>query len=480
MRSPAASFDPGPRSPSPAAAALFALAIAALVLASVEAWRPRAGERPSELAGKARGWNVWLLSLDTVRADRLNSYGYAVRETTRRLDGLIAHGARFERAMAPRAATWPSLGSVLTGLYPSAHGLVDNGYLFPDEIVTLPQILHAEGYQTGAFLANMCEANHRGWDRLFCARTVDTRIRPAVEEWMATVDPERPFLLWTHYFASHSPYTTGRRLAERELDPGYDGPVRPGKGALERIMRERIPLSEADLFHLDALYDGALVETDLRVARLGGRLAEAGLLENTIVVILADHGEDLYQHHGYLFHGCSVYQTSLQVPLAIVAPGVVPEELEVDQVVELLDVLPTLLELLGLQTPGELQGRSLVPALDPALELAERPAFSEYGHSRARTVRAGDWTMVVNPDLARPSCVAGGPEDFYAIEAEELYDLASDPLEQRNLADERPQRAAELEAAIDARFELLPGDVRRQELPEEVKESLRALGYVVD
>ncbi len=121
------------------------------------------------LSGKASGWNVLLLTIDTLRADRLGSYGYAVRDNGPTLDRLLARGVRFERAIAPRSATWPALASALTGLYPSAHGLIKNGYSFSDEIDMLPQALGRVGYRTGAFLRNMCQANHHGWDELACA-----------------------------------------------------------------------------------------------------------------------------------------------------------------------------------------------------------------------------------------------------------------------------------------------------------------------
>src|SRR6202035_3667047 len=138
--------------------------LAALLLALASCRRHEAPGRHRGLAGAARGWNLVLLSIDTVRADHLGAYGYRVRATTPRMDAVLASGVRFDAAMAQRAATWPSLASVLTGLYPSAHGVAENGYGFPDDLPTLPKLLHAAGYETGAFLSNMCQANHQGWD----------------------------------------------------------------------------------------------------------------------------------------------------------------------------------------------------------------------------------------------------------------------------------------------------------------------------
>src|SRR5207302_7205834 len=121
---------------------------------------PATAAQPRSLAGTARGWNVVLLTIDTLRADRLGTYGYARRATSPNLDRQLASGVAFDRAFSQRAATWPSLASVLSGLYPSGHGVDENGYGFPDDLPTLPKLLHAAGYRTGAFLSNMCDANH--------------------------------------------------------------------------------------------------------------------------------------------------------------------------------------------------------------------------------------------------------------------------------------------------------------------------------
>src|SRR4051794_19801717 len=150
-----------------------------VLLLSTAACRERTAQekpaRPQRLAGAARGWNVILLSIDTLRADHLGAYGYAVRPTSPRLDALLGSGVRFDAAMSQRAATWPSLASVLTGLYPSAHGVAENGYGFPDDLPTLPKLLHAAGYRTAAFLSNMCRANHQGWDDFACSGGNDAK-----------------------------------------------------------------------------------------------------------------------------------------------------------------------------------------------------------------------------------------------------------------------------------------------------------------
>jgi arylsulfatase A-like enzyme len=435
------------------------------------------------LAGAAAGWNVLLLSVDTLRADRLGAYGYERRPTSPRLDQLVAGGVRFESAMAPRAATWPSLASVLTGLYPSGHGVLANGYGLPDDLPSLPRLLHDAGYTTAAFLSNMCKANHEShkWDERRCAAGADGRVNRWVKEWSGRVARDRPFLLWVHYMGAHPPYYNGGDRAATVLDPGYDGPLQPRRRLLDRVMQEPIALGPRDLVHLDAIYDAAVAGTDGLAGALLAELQRAGLLERTVVVFLADHGEELYQHHRYLYHACSVYQTTLHVPLAFVAPGLLPAGASVAPTVELLDVLPTVLELLGLPLPAERHGASLVGYLErPAAAGAGKPAFSEYDDTRIHTALLGDWKLVDNPDGVAPRCMEGVPEGFYPIARQELYDLGRDPGETTNLAASQPARVAALRELIARRFAGLANRARRQELDPELRKELQALGYVAD
>ena len=430
----------------------------------------------SRLAGAARGWNVVLISVDTLRADHLNAYGYTARETSPWLDGLIANGVRFDRAQAPRSLTWPSLASVLTGLYPRSHGVTTNGYKMVDSLETLPELLQRAGYQTTAILGNMCRgANHQGWDRRDCKK--DPFIGKAFRHWAGKLDRQRPFFIWTHWFGSHSPYHMGDRTAQ-QLDPGYDGPIVADETELQRLMREGVPLDGADLRHVTALYDEAIRSTDRRIGGVFHRLAPEGRPERTLFVFLADHGEELFQHHGYLTHACSVYQNGLRVPLAFVAPPLI-EPGVVDAWVELIDVAPTILELLGIEAPATMDGRSLVPYLERQDRGgAGKPAFSEWPGEELWTVSYGDWKLIDNRRGFRPECFKDSPPDFFALERTELYDLGADPGETRNLAAEHPDKVAELARLIENRFAGIIDRGATQEVPDDVQRELRALGYV--
>jgi arylsulfatase A-like enzyme len=477
--------------PPPRCPALLALAGlgAVAALAGCGAGRPGGAPAPRHLAGAARGWNVVVLTIDTVRADRLGIYGYERRATSPSLDAQLGSGVVFDRAFSQRAATWPSLASLLSGLYPSGHGVAENGYGFPDDLPTLPRLLHAAGYRTGAFLSNMCEANHQGWDAFACSGGKDRRAVRDALDWSEGLDTGRgaggaaghPFLLWVHLFGAHPPYYNGGDLADR-LDPGYQGLVGPKKWRLDSVMTRHLRLDVADLRHLDALYDAAVIGSDRLAGELLAGLRRAGRLDRTLVVVAADHGEELYAHHGYLYHACSVYQTTLHVPLGIAAPGLLAAGARVPQPVELIDVLPTLLQLLALPPPARLDGRSLLPYLErPGGGGAGKPAFSEYGDSRIHTVVRQDWKLVDNPDRFDPACIpgpAGGPPLRFPIGRSELYDLARDPGETANLAASHPLQVAELSRLIDQRFAGLPRRSHPQQIPEKLRQELSNLGYV--
>jgi len=477
-------YNPPPVPPSVRHRRLSALALclafAILVTACRNDPKPAPTTRP-HLAGAAQGWNVVLLTVDTLRADRLGAYGYTARPNSPQIDAQLASGVVFEAAMSQRAATWPSLASLLTGLYPSAHGVAENGYGFPDDLPTLPKVLHGAGYRTAAFLSNMCDANHQGWDTFACSGGQDGKTVRRAVEWAQEAQPpsgKQPFFLWVHLFGAHNPYYNGGD-AGQTLDPGYEGPVRPKKWALDEIMLKKVPLAARDLRHLDALYDAAVTGSDRLTGGVLGGLRAAGRLDHTLVILAADHGEELYAHNGYLYHSCSVYQTTLHVPLGLSAPGLIAPGARVPQTVELIDVMPTVLALTGVAAPKEQHGRSLVPYLErPGGGGNGKPAFSEYGASSVRTVIQGNWKLVSNPDGYDPICIPNAAPHHYPIGRAELYDLAQDPGERKNLAADQPARVADLTRIIRQRFSGLTRRQNQHAVPEKTRKELEALGYV--
>ena len=244
-------------------------------------------------------------------------------------------------------------------------------------------------------------------------------------------------------------------------------------------MTKRLKLNPADLRHLTALYDAAVMGSDHLAGLLIDGLQRAGRLDHTLFIVTADHGEELYAHNGYLYHACSVYQTTLHVPLGFRAPGLLPAGAQIPQTVELVDVLPTALELLGVKVPLGLQGQSLVPYLARSGAGGPgKPAFSEYGTSGIHTIVQAGWKLVDNPKDFDPVCIPGAPPHHFPIGHEELYDLNADPGEQHNLASQQPARVAELRRMIADRFKGLAQRAKPQQIPERLRKELENLGYV--
>jgi arylsulfatase A-like enzyme len=426
--------------------------------------------------------NLVLISLDTTRRDHCSVYGYE-RETTPQLEKFAAEGVRFALAYAPSATTAPSHATLFTSLYPITHRVVKNGRVLTPAYVTLAERLREAGWVTAGVVSSYVLDARFGlaqgfdtWDDDFDPTTAtvrneaweggdrvevfDRRADATTAHALAWLDGPRertrPFFLFVHYFDPHAPYLPPAALA-RSFPPADA----PGDGLRAQTAR----------------YDAEIAFTDEQLGVLFDGLAERGLARNTLVVITADHGEGLMQH-GHLMHGAQIYEEQVRVPLLLRWPERLPAGRVIDGPVSLIDLAPTLLELMGAPAPegGALQGHSLVPALegrapvDPA-----RPIFLFRQHyqrgfdsgtpvaGEQYGIRLGDWKLI------------SGPDEGTRL----LFDVARDPRERRNLAAEQPERAAELESRL-AGWRAEHG--RAETAPEAVSEAdlerLRALGYV--
>ena len=392
--------------------------------------------------------NLLLVTLDTVRADRLGCYGYAAAETPR-LDGLAAGGLRFARASSPVPLTLPSHASLLSGLSPPHHGLRHNGAgSYPEGTATLATLLVDAGYRTGAFVGAFVLDRRFGLARGFevyddeierdpGAGVVLEAERPGRQvvdralAWLGREDP-RPFFLWVHLYDAHAPYEPPP--AQRARHPG-----RP--------------------------YDGEIAAVDEAVGRLLAELERRGLDGRTVVAVAADHGEGLGEH-GEQTHGLLLYETTLRVPLLLRAPGVPARVVETP--VSLVDLAPTLAGLLGRTFPAPagrtLDGRDLSAALRAGQEPAPADLYAEtrypalFGWSSLAALRRRDLKYIAAP-------------------APELYDLRRDPGEGRNLAGESAGQVrgfADRLAAIEAGAAALP---KTPSPDAETRARLSSLGY---
>ena len=442
--------------------------------------------------------HVLLITVDTLRADTLSFAGYD-RPTTPFLDSLLARGLYFERALAPIARTTASLASTLSGLYPQRHGVRRLWDSLPGGVAWLPEHARQAGYHTLAIVSNHLLTRERGLDRGFEVYDFgdDARDAPATTAAalaaLREIDPSEPTFVWIHYIDPHVPYTPSAETA-RAFDPEYEGPyARSFGGAPGSIGREAYPAElgkEGAVFHnalparvnehVRRLYAADVRATDDAIRTLLEAIEPP--LEQWTLVFAADHGEDLGEHDYHYDHGDYVWNPGLHVPLAVVMPEGDPlaRAGRIEDWVSLVDVMPTLAELLGVEVPADLDGRSLVPYLSDAAPAA-RPVFAESGQSfhpalvhgrvdfgvagRLRTVIDGRWKLVWTPGQV--------PGREFA-----LYDLEADPAEQQNLYALDHPEAARLRGLL--RGWLRDGAAPSGTPSDADRRALRALGYIED
>jgi len=428
----------------------IALALGACALA---AWVGLARPRWAQGIAPARApRNVLVVTLDTLRADHLGAYGYAAAQTPR-LDALARSGLRFTQATTVVPLTLPAHSSLFTGTFPGWHGVRDNGGFYLDDAqVTLAEVLRDRGFRTGAFVSAFVLDRRwgigQGFERFHDefdldafgdAPGLDTIQRPGAQTvdqavtWLAA-DRARPFFAWVHLYDPHAPY---------EAPEPY---------------RSRFPATMA------GAYDAEIAATDAQVGRLLDALAVQGRLDDTLVVVLADHGEMLGEHEEQA-HGFFVYDAAVRIPLIVAGPGV-PSRAIAEQV-RIVDVMPTVLDLLGVPAPKSVQGVSLQRlARGEPLGLVARseswyPRY-HYGWSDLQSIQDGRFKYIRAP---RP----------------ELYDLSADPRETNDLSRQDPQRLAALDKALAAEIARTSSATAAkgpQVVDAETEERLAALGYV--
>jgi arylsulfatase A-like enzyme len=418
--------------------------------------------------------NVILISIDTLRQDRLGSYGYG-RATTPHLDALAARGVVFENATAPSSWTVPSHVSLLTGLYPQTHGATGRVQSMNRTVVPLASWLGSFGYDTGGIVNFVLLSRSRGFARGFdhfevVERPLPEPAAPLVDEQaLAWLDRPRdqPFFLFVHHYDVHSDYAPVEPYRKMFVRP-YDGIATGATEQLKAARLGRLDLGPADAQHLSDLYDAEIRQIDDELGRFFQELERRGHLEGTVVILTADHGEEFLEH-GRFLHGWSLYKELVQVPLLISGPGI-PSGVRVAEPASLVDVFPTVTGLLGLAAPPVLEGIDLSRSWRERAPLPTgRPVFFEtdwwLGRAEGqwkRAVQRGPWKL----HYAHPQ------------EAWELYDLARDPGEHHDLAAREPERSAELRELLATRLGDGSPAAHRVEPSADEMEQLRALGYV--
>ncbi len=439
--------------------------------------------RPATLVPPPPGdgpFNVVFISLDTVRADALGCYGHPAFRTPA-IDGLAASGAQFAQAITHIPETALSHWAIFTSVEPPLHGNVNrNGtsrYVGP----LAQEIFKAHGYTTGAVIGGVTLRSdvglHRGFDTYdedfaFSTKALKRPGGEVTERAVAFIRAHGngPFFLFVHYFDAHFPYQPPPPF-DTLYDPGYHGDVDGSDEKLAPYRDGNKPIADRDLAHVKALYGGEISFLDAQVKTLSAALAETGAKDRTLVVLFSDHGES-FEHDYYFNHARVLYDATLHVPLIIAFPGVVLPGVVVETQVRTIDILPTVLELLGIPGDVKFQGQSLAPLLH-GLEQHLPSAFSltdPWRPSHLESVRSEGWKLILGPN-----------------DRQTLFDLAQDagenhPIEARDhpiakvLRDEHLRHKARL-AALESRMMGPPPPPRPELSPQEI-EQLKRLGYV--
>lgn len=398
----------------------------------------------------ASAMNLLLVTLDTMRADRLGCYGDS-QSRTPAIDALARGGVRFTSCYSPVPLTLPAHCSIFTGRWPIAHGVRNNGaYALGATEVTLAETLRAAGYDTAALIAAYVLKGKYGLDQGFAlyedrlgsherAGDVDAEIAAdrVYAKFVAWLERPRraPFFLWVHLYDPHKPYAPPQAfLKAAGGDP----------------------------------YRGEVACADQAVGRMVAGLQDRGLLGNTLVVVTGDHGE-AFAEHGEKGHGVFCYEESVRVPLIFRGPGLAQRTVPASQRARLVDVMPTVLELLRVPVPDRCQGESLAGLMSGGREKAPRPVYLESLYGK----ELNDWAPL--------TALLSGSLKYISLPQAELYDLRSDPAEKDNLLFKRNAEARRLDhelAAFVAAQQQRGVKASSRSLAAGDRKKLEALGYV--
>ncbi len=437
------------------------------------------GARASEVEGERKGTegassarNLILISVDTLRADHVGCYGYE-RATSANIDRLAAAGTRFETAIAQAPETLASHMTLMTGRTPARHGVTRDLHVLGPGYTTLASSFFDRGFRTAGFTEGGYIDGHFGFYRGFeqyhdgsadpapggeVARTFERARR-----WLDRYS-EEPFFLFVHGYEVHTPYAPPAEF-RRFGDPEYEGPFAESFGLPGRIDTDMLLVNGdgaeervADRAQVMALYDSEILAVDHEVGLLLEQVRSLGLDENTVIVLLADHGEEFGEHGGFGIHGHTLFDEQLLVPLIVRGPGI-PSGRVVKDEVALYDILSTMGDLFSIDVPADVDGRSFAPHLEGGDEerLADRAIISEDDTAYPRlAVRSDGYKWIETRgirewwvDFVRSAQSERLNEVLLMPDAEALYELRNDPREQANRLGDEPDTAKRLRAIAD-------------------------------
>mgnify|MGYP001626331397 CR=1 FL=1 len=428
-----------------------------------------------------RGFNVILIAIDTLRADRVGCLGSGY-PTMPNVDYLCRDSVAFTNHYSEAIPTHPSFTTILTGVSPLIHKIVshDGEVQLSRSILTLPQILNNAGYLTIA-VDNLATHLNAGWFARgygyyidiggivvisngikISGEVVNTRVKGALE--LINRHHDEPLLLFIHYWDPHTPYIPPKGYAERFYKGDYTrgdlasrlNSTRWGRSLLRGgWMRNLVDSGVNDPDYVRALYDGEVAYVDERFSELMRMISDLGLLEDTLIILTADHGEGLGEHNVYYDHH-GLYEWDVKTPLIIRLPDRLIDEVgrsrargvKYDALVQNTDIAPTILDALGLKAPDNVTGVSLLNVIKGESKGRDVVLSLENTRQTARMIRVGEWKLI---QWIR--------DDTYGRRAGhiELYNLAKDPAESRNLAEEEGEVALRLLGLMERKYRVITG-----------------------
>jgi arylsulfatase A-like enzyme len=456
------------------AALLLVVATAALPLGVRAAYREP--EQPA--LASAKDWNVVLIGIDTLRADHttLLEPKPGERDRTPNLRKLVQRGTVFTQGTSQSPWTMPAFASIMTGKYPMQHGAISLVGKLRAREVTLAEILRETGRVTGGFVSHDYVDHKHGFAQGFDdfsdfwaqghAVIGGSHITDQALEFVARHAHE-PFFLFTHYFDPHNEY---HEHPEWDWADGYHGWLRDQLD-MENIRFNRQMLGTPELDYVRSVYDEEIAFDDREIGRLVADFEKRGLMEKTVFVLVADHGEE-FLDHGNFSHTTSLFDELVHVPLAVVVPGAPPKRV-VDEVVETRRVFATILDTLGVEFGRDARAPGLLASA--ASEDAQHAAFSMVWLPDAKP-QWGKKFKIASVRTKRFKLVKD-----YTRDVTELFDLQADPSEARDASQDAPEHRKELELAVDAwvaEMQKSAGEVPLMELDDATRERLHELGYM--
>ena len=428
--------------------------------------------------------NIVLITIDTLRADHLSCYGYK-RKTSPQIDKIAEKGILFKNAIAPSSWTVPSMVSLFTSVYPINHEVI-HGFVisqtvykqevFSNKLTTLAEILKKHGYTTFGVASNLHLSEKfgfaRGFDYFKCLPFLPAlSVNNTIYSWKDKIEQSHKFFLWAHYFDPHDPYHSNPPWVNRYTPKALTKKLNLSKKPITELSKliptfKKYPKA---LSNLIALYDSEINYTDSYIGKL---IQKFELDKNTLIIITSDHGEEFLEH-GYLGHARNLYQETIHIPLIIKLPNSSKKE-TFNKQVNLTDIMPTILHMLNIDPPKQTLGKSFWKKRRPLSWFKEMLLgkdtlahnFSELDRNAIlKAIMTPEWKYIYN----------------YQDKNDQLYNLASDPLELYNLANKKTKQRNKLKKQLFkwvSHSEKYPTKSQPFKLSPKEKEKLKGLGYI--